>query len=598
MSTKAEEQLQCYDYYLCINISYKEAIEGTNKYRLYKAKMPIWRFIEKFLWIKTKNGGVQKFILNQEQIDLYKEIYKQQQLGNPIRVNILKARQIGFSTFIAALYFCLTIFSPGKTALIIADKADHATNLFRKYKLFYARLPEEIKLPQLKSNAKELIVDYGDGVTSEIKIVVAGDDAGRSDTAQYIHASECAFWKDLKDTLASVNQTVSATNKDSAIILETTANGYNEYKDHWDNDVVGKSNYKALFYPWWGNEAYVDEYKHFELTEHEKKIQKLYNLSLEQIAWYRNVYYSVASDFDKLLQEYPSSPTEAFRSTGNCLFDLDLIGQRKDELMDYHLGIKKFKKGRFVYEKQVTLDGSRIVLKDRKFIESENGKWTIYKDVDPTHPYVINCDPAMGGEDYYAIQVIDNYTLEQVARFYSQKVYDDEIAYQLCCAGWYWNNALICTETNTTSYILQTCERCGYDFIYQDKDYETLSDRYIDKFGYKVKQSNRNAMLAMFKEAFRENYRMINDYETLCEMESFQIIKTTQMQKEKAQAISGKHDDLVMAMAGIFLIRDEQSYFPRQTTRNPEKEENFFTYAREVTRKNREKNKKGVFMRW
>ena len=68
----------------------------------------------------------------------------------------------------------------------------------------------------------------------------------------------------------------------------------------------------------------------------------------------------------------------------------------------------------------------------------------------------------------------------------------------------------------------------------------------------------------MFKEAFRDNYKMINDYETLCEMEAFQIIRNYNTQKEKAMALSGFHDDLVMAMCGIFLIRSEQRFTPRK----------------------------------
>ena len=171
--TLAEKQLAEYDEDLVVHTSIGD--------------VPVYKFIEKFLWIRTKKGSIIKFILNQEQVDLYKAICEQRRKGEPIRINILKARQIGFSTFIAALYFCLVIFSPNKRAIIVADTAEHATNLFDKYKLFYERLPKEIKIPKKASNAKMLVVDYGDGNTSEIKIVCEGENAARSDKAQLLH---------------------------------------------------------------------------------------------------------------------------------------------------------------------------------------------------------------------------------------------------------------------------------------------------------------------------------------------------------------------------------------------------------------------------
>ena len=141
------------------------------------------------------------------------------------------------------------------------------------------------------STAKELKVDYGNGSTSEIKIVCEGDNAARSDTAQFLHNSEAAFWKDLSGTMASLNQVVSVTNKNSFIIFETTANGYNEYKTLYDKHATGKSSYKALFYPWYGHKKYTAKYDGFELRPHEQKLVDDLHLSYDQIAWYRLQYY-------------------------------------------------------------------------------------------------------------------------------------------------------------------------------------------------------------------------------------------------------------------------------------------------------------------
>ena len=64
-------------------------------------------------------------------------------------------------------------------------------------------------------------------------------------------------------------------------------------------------------------------------------------------------------------------------------------------------------------------------------------------------------------------------------------------------------------------------------------------------------------MIEQFAEAFRDNPRIIKDYDTICEMESFQVVRSDSG-KEKAQAVAGKHDDLVMSMCGYYLCRHAQ----------------------------------------
>ena len=271
---------------------------------------------------------------------------------------------------------------------------------------------------------------------------------------------------------------------------------------------------------------------------------------------------------------------------------LELIDKRKEELFDL---LNKRRRGTFVYTSKYSVDGEKITVSNIKFVESRRGDIRVYKDVEEGHPYVINLDPAMGGEDFYAIQVFDNYTGEQVAVFHKNKADDDEVAFQLMCLGWHYNNALICAECNNPngSYILKMCEKAGYRNIYQDSDYEEITDRYANKFGYKTKTNNRNVMIALFRQAFRDNYKMINDYETLLEMEAFQIVKNGTTGKEKAEANGNSHDDLVMALCGIFLIRDNQSFLPNIKTETKHKEWNPLDCI-EIQKPKR----KGVFIEW
>lgn len=488
--------------------------------------------------------------------------------GEPIRIDILKARQKGFSTFIAAVIFCMTIFQPGQKAAIVADIAEHATNLFSKYIFFFDNLPDDIKvrLKRIRSNAKELVIQYDSGQQSSVRIMVQGDSAGRSGTYQYLHLSECAFWPDLQDTLVSLLQTVSATNKNSMVFLETTANGANEYKQRWDNDFGGKSRYLAKFYAWFTTRRYrVDkkDLKPYIKPDWLKKIQDDNDLDEYQTAWYYDRFMDFSGDLDKLRQEYPSNPVEAFVTSGNSVFNAELLAKRKLEIIND----VKYKQGMFTFKAEHSLDGKRIDLKDIEFVEAKLGSIKIFKEPVEGHPYVVSNDPANGGEDYYAIQVFDNYTGEQVAVYHRNKCDADDPALQMYCLARNYNNAMITGETNTTSYLLEMCYKCGYRFIYQDQDVEDLSGRYMNKFGYKTKQNNRTYMIDLFKIAFRENPRIINDYDTICEMEAFQVIKHANG-KEKAEAAGGEHDDLVMSACGFYLCRGAQTCVPNVARSN------------------------------
>lgn len=521
-------------------------------------EVPLYKIIEKFLYIEDRNGNKIRFILNEDQVDLYREMCEQRLRGEPIRIDILKARQKGFSTFIAGFIFGSVMFKAGQKAAIVADIAEHATNLFQKYNFFYDNLPEELQFEKVKSNAKELVVKYPNGQTSSIRIMVQGESAGRSGTYQFLHLSEAAFWQNLEGTLTSLLQTVNNANVNSAVFIETTANGMNDYKLRWDNDFSGKSRYVAKFYPWYTTTEYrVERLRLKSYPDWLTEMCDKYHIDNYQAEWYYEKYQEFNGDMDKLKQEFPSNPVEAFITSGNYVFNAALTQKRKLEI----IANKDFRTGVFSYVLNVSQDGKAMNVKDVKFLDSRQGSVRIYKEPVDGHPYVVCNDPAMGGEDYFATQVFDNYTGVQVAVYHKNKCDADDAAFQMYCLAKYYNNALITGETNTTSYLLEVCAKCGYDFIYQDQDVEDLSNRYMNKFGYKTKQNNRTYMIDLFKQAFRDNPQIINDYDTICEMETFQIVKMNSG-KEKAEAVGGHHDDLVMSCCGFFLCRGAQSCVP------------------------------------
>ena len=152
---------------------------------------------------------------------------------------------------------------------------------------------------------------------------------GRSDTFNYLHISEYAFWPGNKEnTLKGLIQAVPNTSN-SVIIIESTANGYEGYKDMWDKAVSGEIDFIPLFVAWFELPEYSMEYNGFELTQEEKRIKKQFRLNNEQLAWRRwCIKNNCNNDINTFKQEYPSTPDEAFLMTGDCVFNKELVQGR------------------------------------------------------------------------------------------------------------------------------------------------------------------------------------------------------------------------------------------------------------------------------
>ena len=62
-------------------------------------------FIRRFLKIRDKEGQLIPLVLNEPQRRLYGVVKEQWEAGKPVRIIILKARQMGFSTVTSAIVF-------------------------------------------------------------------------------------------------------------------------------------------------------------------------------------------------------------------------------------------------------------------------------------------------------------------------------------------------------------------------------------------------------------------------------------------------------------------------------------------------------------
>ena len=517
------------------------------------------RYIEKELKIRDKDAKVVPLLLNGPQKKLYDALAAQNRAGKPMRAIVLKARQMGFSTLAEAMIFKRTATKKNVRSGIVAHKEESAANLFRMSKMFYEELPDPLK-PQLKtSNARELVFDgtKGEGLKSTIRVMTAGGQGiGRSDTFQNLHLSEFAFWPgDKKMTLAGLLQAVP-DRRDTMVIIESTANGFDEFKVMWDRAVANESEFVPVFCAWWEQPEYRRKCPaEFEVTEKEARIAETFGLDTEQLCWRRWCIENNCGGDEKLFeQEYPASPEEAFIATGNCVFDKEALVQRLAGLPG------PLRTGEF------TFLGDGDSFRVTGFEQGPGGGTRIYEEPRPGVPYVIGADTAGDGSDWFVAQVLDNTTGRQVAVLRRQ-FGEDEFARQVVCLGYYYNTALLGIEANFSTYPIREVERLRYPHQYMRETEDSYTHRLQRRYGFKTTATTRPVAIAGLIQAVRENVDLLCDAVTLREMLVF-----VRDERGRPQAMEREHDDCVMALAIAQYIRPQQSFLVVKAPKEAQRE--------------------------
>lgn len=504
-------------------------------------------YIESCLKIKTKSGTVVPFRLNDAQRKLYAVAKRQQDAGKPVRLIILKARQLGFSTLTEGLIFHACATRRNVNALIVAHREDATANLFRMSKLFYDELPAPVKPMLRASNAQELVFENPSklrserearpGLRSRIRCATAGGRGiGRSDTLQCVHLSEYAFWPDGADgkasTLAGILQAVPSL-PGTMVVIESTANGFEDFKERWDAAVAGENDFEPVFFAWFENPDYsMPVVPGTEWTPEERDLRDTYHLTDEQLQWRRwCIANNCGGSLDMFRQEYPASPGEAFLHSGTGVFDNEQIVLRLERLP------RPAGRGEFA---------------DGEWTESETGAITLYELPEEGVPYVLGGDTAGEGSDYFTAIVIDNVT-GRIAAKLRQKYSEPEYVRQIYALGRFYNDALVAIETNFSTYPVMKLQEMEYPNQYSREREDTYTRQMKKSYGFRTDRQSRPRAIANLVEVFSSHPEWFTDRELLEEMLTF-----CYNEDHRPEALAGKHDDLVMGATITYAVRHQQ----------------------------------------
>lgn len=302
-------------------------------------------FAHSCLKIKTKTDGLQPLVFNRAQKYLNDVVDEMEAKYGKVRCVVVKGRQQGLSTWIEGRGYWKTIHNPGTKAFILTHEAEATKNLFNMAKRYHEHCPVELKPITRKSNSSELIFNELD---SEYAVGTAKTgDTGRSQTIQFFHGSEVAYWRAAKEISDGAMEGIPEE-PGTESYLESTAAGFGGYfHSMWQNACyIGDephanwNGYVKVFIPWFWEEKYVEAVPvGFELTEEELEIKQLHELSMGQMAWRRRKIAQKEGNIPQFMREYPSTPEDAFNSSvNNVLINAELVVvARKRYVLDYYV---------------------------------------------------------------------------------------------------------------------------------------------------------------------------------------------------------------------------------------------------------------------
>ena len=292
-------------------------------------------FAAETLRLRPKAGGLEPFVFNEAQRKLHAMLEDQKKKTGRVRAIILKARQLGISTYISARYFSQTIRTPGIRTFILGHEKPASTNLYQLVRRFHDNLPEEMKPAVGVSNSEELNFSQ---IDSGYLVGVAGPEgAGRSATAQLLHGSEVAFWQNLQEQFASLMQIVPDIDG-SEILLESTGNQYGDsFHQLWRRAESGDSEFMPVFLAWNLDVAYRAKLPKDFSRARTKPVARGTISTTSRCAWRRNKISQLGS-LDYFQREYPLTPDEAFMSSQFDSFitaDLVMAARKTSDIEPY-----------------------------------------------------------------------------------------------------------------------------------------------------------------------------------------------------------------------------------------------------------------------
>jgi hypothetical protein len=494
----------------------------------------------------------------------------------PCRLMVLKPRKEGSTTCLVGKSYHLCRSSQAQL-LQIGDEYKTTQTMWTMLRTFQEEDGHEWvpKVTQFTADAKTGQAEWEHGASAWTD--TAGDRrAGQSKTPTVIHCEEVAHWG--KDgAAASAGETMLALLNSvrdvygTYVFVSSTANGIGNWYYRTYSGAVSLEQRKAgeegngwikVFMPWyrskWSSRK-VPEEGLGVLTAREALGQEKYGWTLEQVCWRRfTIKNRCDGDESKFDQEYPEDEIGCFLHSGKCKFDmmkLKVMKERAASVVAYF--------GRLNLQESVEY-GDSVSFEPTSVEEHFLKVWEY--PVDGCR-YLIACDPMTGisqtvGEDpdAHAVFVMRAGYFDSTAgrwrppmvcaRLRHGAQWDiDILEVEVWKLSLMYGRCIIVPEMNADRGMVEMGLKKRGANIYERQEWNRRENRVTGQLGWMTRPENRGAILDGVARVVREQGTEgdgldLFDVDTIGEMETF-VTKPS----GKAEAMSGCHDDTVLALA-------------------------------------------------
>ncbi|HCX23636.1 MAG TPA: hypothetical protein DHN29_17065 [Cytophagales bacterium] len=546
------------------------------------------KWLTEHFYIKDKMGNVRLMSpLKEPQRKLLK-LYEWAKKNNPdgsVKICCLKARKTGISTLIESIMFIETL-TRGIDSIVLAHNKITAEYIFgitsRIYDNYDLSKPEKAQ-----SSVRKMTFKDTEGM---IMVETAGNlQAGTGLTPHFIHGSEVAKFHRGNEVATSLFQSIGDVN--TSIILESTAFGYDSLfeptwkvsdascnitwktKDDGDiepivevTDPESFNGYLPFFIGWHSDPDYVRAFATPEarqefsetLDDRENYLVEKYQVTLEQLNWYRYVLAEKCQGSEDIrAQEYPSTPEEAFLSSGRPFIKLSKLEQQPIE--------PNPRRGYLIRED--------MWQEEIRFVQDKREPLVVFRDPIPGHRYSMGVDVSEGilpegsrDPDRSVATVIDVEEGRMVASL-AGRISEEPFAEMVCMLGmWYSQSGPGCfIVPEVSGYGTHVAIHLGNSYprnlLFHRSDFLKDKPKRSKMIGWKTSVASRPILLGDLRTACEELSVIIHCRETLNELKRLEYNA-----RGKVEGVT--HDDRAFALAlAIVGLKNYPITLPRREDR-------------------------------
>jgi hypothetical protein len=451
-------------------------------------------FIKTYVKIVNVDRGLIPFDMWDFQQDMVRTFHEN-------RFTIAKMpRQVGKTTTTVGYMLWAAIFNEEYTIGILANKGQLARDILGRIQKAYEYLPAWLQQGIMTWNKGSLELENG----SKIFAYATSSAGVRGGTYNLIFLDEFAFVPhNMAVEFFTSTYPVISSGQTSKVIIVSTPNGLNLFYKMWTDAIEGRSTYKPV-----------------------------------------EVHWSMVPGRDVRWKE------ETIRNTSEEQFRQEFETE-------------------FIGSSATLISGTKLrslAFHDPLYTQDD---LAVFDEPKPGRIYIATVDCSEGVEqDYSTINVLDatEAPYKQVARYRSNKIpllFLPTIVYSVAKK---YNEAFVLIETNNIGQ--QVVDILHYDLEYENiykLEHHHIKGQSISSgfkravsFGVRTTKSVKKIGCANLKTLVENNKLLINDFETIAELNTFVRIRDSYSAEE------GHNDDIVMGLV-LFAWLTAQSYFKDST---------------------------------